>query len=144
MENLKIFFESSTIHGVSYLASTRKFQRLFWILVVFSGFCGAGYLIQQSFKVWHDNPVTTTIEPRPISEVKFPLITVCPPLGTYTNFNHDLEKTKTLKLDSNITEELYHNFWVHFRELDYQKYVHDLKNGFKVENEYRNWYTGAR
>ena len=143
MEYLNTFFESSTIHGVSYLASTRKLHRLFWIFVVFAGFSGAGYLIQQSFQVWQDNPITTTIETRPISEVTFPLITVCPPKGTHTNFNYDLEQTKDVKIrfDKDI---LYDSFLKHFRELDYRKYVNKWMTGFKLENRHKHWYTGAR
>ena len=145
MENLKIFFESSTIHGVSYLASTRKLQRLFWIFVVVTGFCGAGYLIKTSFKAWQDNPVTTTIETRPITEVQFPLITVCPPRGTYTNLNYDLEETKMINLDIQKYDfDLIDNFIAHFQELDFQKYLEEYRNGFQEENRYRNWYTGVR
>ena len=145
MENLKFFFESSTIHGVSYFASTKKLQRLFWIFVVFSGFSGAGYLIQQSFQVWKDNPISTTIQTRPISEVKFPMITVCPPIGTTTNLNYDLEKTKAIEIDFEKKKDyLRFNYIKYFQGLDYQKYADTFENGFKVSNKFKDWYTGAR
>ena len=99
MEELKNYLESSTVHGFIYISTTRRLVKIFWITVIITGFTTAGYLIKQSFKEWEDNPVTTTIETRPISEVRFPLITVCPPSGTYTNLNHDLEKSKNIEID---------------------------------------------
>ena len=97
MEELKNYLESSTVHGFIYISTTRRLAKIFWITVIITGFTTAGYLIKQSFKEWEDNPVTTTIETRPISEVRFPLITVCPPSGTYTNLNQDLEKSKNIE-----------------------------------------------
>ena len=38
MTGVNTFLESSTIHGLSYIAQTRKFAKLFWISVVLSGF----------------------------------------------------------------------------------------------------------
>ena len=63
---LKAFFESSTIHGLVYIATTKhRLIRLFWILVVIAGFTGAGVMIYQSFQSWADSPVKTTIETLP-------------------------------------------------------------------------------
>ena len=82
MGSFKTFLESSTIHGLGYIATTGRYVKLFWVLVVLSGFTGAGVLIYQSFNDWAENPVTTTIETRPITEMKFPKVTVCPPKNT--------------------------------------------------------------
>ena len=76
IENLKIFLETSTIHGLGYWTTTKPLQRWFWIYVVLGGFTGASIIIHQSFQSWKDNPIKTTIETRPISEVKFPKISV--------------------------------------------------------------------
>ena len=89
MQKLSAFLESSTIHGLTYIATGRKYVRLFWIIIVLSGFTGAGVLIYQSFQTWQDSPIKTTIETLPISDVNFPKIMVCPPKNTYTNLNHD-------------------------------------------------------
>ena len=94
LENLKLFTQNSTIHGLAYWTTTRRLERLFWIFVVMTGFSGAGILIRQSFQSWQDSPVTTTIETRPISEVTLPKIAVCPAKNTYTNLNYDLMKMK--------------------------------------------------
>ena len=89
-ETLKIFFESSTIHGLVYWSTTKRLVKLFWIIVVITGFCFAGFLIQISFQGWEESPIKTTIETVPISEVTFPKIKVCPAKDTYTNLNYDL------------------------------------------------------
>ena len=77
MNAFAIFLETSTIHGLKYIATTKKYVRLFWILVICSGFSGAGYLIYQSFHAWEESPVKTTIETRPIADITFPKATVC-------------------------------------------------------------------
>ena len=87
MAGLTDFLESSTIHGVSYISTTKKASRLFWVLVVCSGFCGAFVLIYQSFESWEESPITTTIETLPISEITFPKVAVCPPKDAFTNLN---------------------------------------------------------
>ena len=85
MEVVKSFFESSTIHGLAYIATRKKYVRLFWILVVMAGFSEAGFLIYTSFRAWDESPVKTTIETLPITEITFPKVTVCPPKNTYTH-----------------------------------------------------------
>ena len=56
-----------------------RLQRLFWIIVVLSGFTASGVLIYQSFQSWDESPVvTTTMETYPISEINFPKVAVCP------------------------------------------------------------------
>ena len=62
MEGISDFLKSSTIHGVAYISTTRRHGRLFWITVVTASFIGSGFMIYQSFKDWHRNPVKTTIE----------------------------------------------------------------------------------
>ena len=97
--NLKGFIESSTIHGVPYISKTKKFTKVFWILVVTLGFTFAGYLIYQSFHTWAGSPVKTTIETLPITEITFPKVTVCPPKHTYTDLNLDILRTENMSLD---------------------------------------------
>lgn len=45
MENIKLFLETSTIHGLSYIAGSRPWVKLFWIITVIAGFTLAGTLI---------------------------------------------------------------------------------------------------
>ena len=90
MEGVRTFLESSTIHGLTYVSTTRKYVRLFWIFVVIGGFVGASLLIKESFDSWSESPIKTTIETLPISEITFPKVTVCPPKNTFTDLNYDL------------------------------------------------------
>ena len=89
---LKEFLESSTIHGLVYISTTKRLTRLFWILVVLSGFSFAGFLIFQSFQNWSESPIKTTVETRSIAGITFPKVLVCPPKGTFTDLNYDLMK----------------------------------------------------
>ena len=106
MSNIKTFLESSTIHGLAYITSTRKLTSIFWILVVIAGFTGAGVLIYQAFQDWADSPVKTTIETEPITKITFPTITVCPPKNTYTDLNYDLVTIKNITINNNTRKEL--------------------------------------
>ena len=141
MEN---FLEKSTIHGVGHISSNRNFARIFWSLVVISGFTGAGVLIYQSFQDWADNPVTTTIETIAMENndnIKFPKITVCPPKKTYTDLNYDLIMIENTTMNTDTRNEL----TTFASEL-----LHDLlfKNIMKLfskleeNNRYYNWYYG--
>ena len=98
MEQISTFLESSTIHGLNFISTTRKYVRAFWILVVLAGFATAGYLIQTSFQSWADSPIKTTDETLPISEIPFPKVTVCPPKNTFTDLNYDLMMAENLSL----------------------------------------------
>ena len=100
MEEVRTFLDSSTIHGLAYISSTRKFIRVIWVLVVIAGFTGAGYMIYQSFKAWEESPVTTTVETLPITEITLPKVTVCPPKNTFTNLNYDLMMLENMTLDN--------------------------------------------
>merc|ERR1712155_195363 len=112
MENFRIFLESSTIHGLVYVSTTRKCVKLFWILVVIAGFSGAGYLIYRSFQDWADNPVKTTVAKRPITEITFPKVTVCPPKNTFTELNYDLMKIENFLLDNETINDLMDHFLI--------------------------------
>ena len=107
MKDLNTFFEFSTIHGLSYISTKNKrFDRIFWILVIIMGFTGAGILIYRSFESWNESPVKTTIETHPIEEITFPKVTVCPPKNTYTDLNYDLMMTKNMTLDNDTRNKM--------------------------------------
>ena len=107
MEGFRTFLESSTIHGLSYISTTRRFARLFWILVVIIGILGASWLIKESFESWSDSPIKTTIETLPIDEIKFPKVTVCPPKNTFTDLNYDLMMTENHTLTDEMRDEMF-------------------------------------
>ena len=104
MEQVRTFLESSTIHGLAYIATSGKYVKLFWTIIVIAGFTCAGILIYESFNDWNENPIKTTIDTLPIAEITFPKVTVCPPKNTYTDLNYDLMMTENMimKPDKNL------------------------------------------
>ena len=89
METLREFLESSTIHGLVYISSSKSnVTKFLWACVVIAGFTTAWFLINNSYSDWSENPVSTTISTHPISELKFPKITICPPSGTKLSLIH--------------------------------------------------------
>ena len=106
MEGVRAFLETSTIHGLAYISTTKRLIRLLWILIVLIGFSGAGVLIYQSFQGWYESPVRTTTETEPIDKLTFPKVTVCPPKHTYTDLNYDLMMAQNMTLDNETRNEL--------------------------------------
>ena len=85
MDVIKEFLATSTIHGLQYILASKKVIKLFWLLIVITGFSGAGILINLSFQHWDASPISTTIETRPIEDIILPKITVCPLLKRKTD-----------------------------------------------------------
>ena len=141
MEGVRTFLESSTIHGLTYISTTRRLVKLLWIVIVIAGFTGAGIMIYQSFQSWDESPVKTTIETLPIKNITFPKVTVCPPKNTFTNLNYDLMIMKNLTLDNNTQDELT-NFAVGQLENTISETVHLKLNRLHDDNRYYNWYKG--
>ena len=141
MEGVRVFFESSTIHGLTYISTTSRLVKIFWILVVIGGFTGAGVLIYQSFQAWNESPVTTTIETLPITEITFPKVTVCPPKNINTNLNYDLMRIQNLTLDNDTRDDLTH---LAVELLWDTLHSNIIKNLSKLEdtNRYYNWLRG--
>ena len=101
------FLESSTIHGLAHIATGKSiYARIIWVLIVIACFSIGISLIDKAFYSWATTPIITTVDTRPISEVIFPEITVCPPSGTDTALNMDLEATKGMELSEEQREEL--------------------------------------
>ena len=137
MEGVSNYLESSTIHGLSYFSTTRKYARLFWITVVITGFVGASLLIKESFDSWSESPVKTTIETLPISEIKLPNVTICPPKNTFTDLNYDLMMTENMTLTEEMRDEMF--------EYALEVINADTKNiaaGLHDEDRFYNWYYG--
>ena len=140
MTGVNTFLESSTIHGLSYIAQTRKFAKLFWISVVLSGFIGAVYLINSSFEAWKESPVSTIMETWSIKKMQFPKVTVCPPQNTYTNLNYDiLMANHTSTLDEHVISLLINTTVSKMHELETEVAV---ANFLEDNNRFRNWYFG--
>ena len=134
MEVAREFMESSTIHGLVYIATKKRLIRLTWICVVIAGFTGAAALIQQSFSSWADSPISTTIETLPISELDFPNVIVCPPRNSFTSLNPDLLMSRNINLNgtelvtAGVFDGIYNTRYPQFMAFRQQKYI--------------NWYRG--
>ena len=141
MEHLKTFLDTSTIHGLSWIVSTKRLSRLFWILTVIGGFTGAIYIIYESFSNWGKNPVTTTIETMPISEITFPNVTVCPPKSSFLNLNYDILQSEKVELNIEARKELLDYA---FDVIQDEFYNEMMTNQSKVQytDRYYNWYHG--
>ena len=131
LEHAKEFLDTSTIHGLSWISGTRKWSRLFWILIVIGGFSGAGYLIYTSFDNWEKSPISTTIETMPVSQITFPNVTVCPPKDSFLNLNHDIKQSENVKLDNDTRNELL-DFAINVIQDEFYKEM--MKNLSKVED----------
>ena len=141
MEDIKEFLDTSTVHGLSWISSTKRLTRFFWIFIVVGGFTGAGYLIYESFDNWERSPISTTIETLPINEITFPNVTVCPPRNSFLNLNYDIIQSEKIKLD-NETRRLLLNSAV---DIIQDEFYHEMiTNLSKVEDpkRYYNWYLG--
>ena len=139
MEGVRTFLESSTIHGLSYISTTRKFARLFWILVVIAGFVGASLLIKESFDSWSESPVKTTVETLPIDEIRFPKVTVCPPKNTYTDLNYDLTMTENVSLTEEKKDEM---FKYAVEVINKDSFSQSNWTKLHEEDRFYNWYQG--
>ena len=140
MERVSTFLESSTIHGLAHISTTRKYARLFWILVVFTGFLGASLLIKESFDSWSESPVRTTIETLPISEIKLPRVTVCPPKKIFTDLNYDLMMTENVTLSDELRDEMFRYAIKVINEEDEESF--QILAKLYDENRFYNWYHG--
>ena len=110
MEIVKEYLSNSTIHGLSYIASTKGLTQTVWLCVVSVCVAYAGISIGQSFESWSKNKITTTIETLPITEVPFPKVTVCPPKNTFTNLNYDLMTTENITLNNSTQNAMVEDF----------------------------------
>ena len=92
MEAVTTYLESGSINGLNHIAATKKWDRLFWILVVNGGFIISTILIVEMYMAWGDNPIRTDVDTLPMSEISFPKVTVCPPKDTFTDLNYDIKR----------------------------------------------------
>ena len=141
IEDIKQFFESSTIHGLYYISTARRWSRLFWMLIVLVGFSGAGYLIHVSFLNWVQSPITTTIETLPISQITFPNVTICPPKTLFLNLNYDILQSEKIKLDNEKREQMIKDSITIFQDTFYNEMTMNLRK-LEDTNRYYNWYHG--
>ena len=96
------FLEISTIHGLSYISTAKSVAaKATWVTIVCVSFGIAIFMINNAYTEWQESPIATTMTTRPISDLAFPSVTVCPPRGSNTALNLALERVK----NENFTEK---------------------------------------
>ena len=142
MDITKAFLESSTIHGLFHISASKAYSnKIFWIVVVFLGFSGAGVMIYQSFQTWAESPITTTIETLPITKITLPKVTVCPPKNTFTDLNYDLMRLENVTLNNETRNAL--KMFASDVLLDHHNStVLKVLNLLEEDDRYYNWYHG--
>ena len=142
MEEVRQFLELSSIHGLHHVATSKKCNRLFWILAVFGGFSCAVYLIHSSFSSWNQSPITSTVETLSISQITFPKVTVCPPKNSFLNLNYAIKQSEKIIIHNDDRKELFH----FARDVIQVNFFNELmKNMSMLEDpdRYYNWYHGV-
>ena len=121
------FLKSSTIHGLVHISTAKsKGVRAAWVAIVVACFAIAIYMITGSYNQWHESPVSTTITTHPITELKFPTVTVCPPRGSNTALNHLLETVKDINFTKEERQELLAISKEVFIEVPSKKYARQM------------------
>ena len=90
---------------------------------------------------WNKSPISTLIETKPIEELKFPKVMVCPPQDTYTTLNYDLQKLDGVEMDDAARKELFNLVFMLYHEFHVNDTIESLD--FLIEeNRFQNWYKG--
>ena len=153
MDGVTEFLNSSTIHGLSHISTARNLaMKVVWAILVMGSFVTAAFIICNSFDAWEKSPVITSSGINHISKLKFPKVTVCPPLGTNTGLNEVLEKSRYITLLPWMTADLaaYSKYWlaqdeyhlefvdemISFTNIDNIKNYCKAVTGFSLPSEY--------
>ena len=135
MDIFREFLDTSTIHGLAYISSApSKLSKIFWFLIVVTGFSCAFYFINSSYEDWQATPIATSISTHLISELEFPTVTVCPPENSNTALNYDLVRAQNITLTERDRESLV-NATKHFLiDKPSQDFVHLARPLLNEEN----------
>ena len=98
-------------------------------------------MIHQSFQSWDESPISTNVDTLPISELKFPKVTVCPPKNSFTNLNYDLEIIGNKSVNGDLRDELIKFAFDEVHDPYFRSMMANLSL-FHEENRFYNWYHG--
>ena len=136
MDIVTTYLESGSINGLNHIASTKKWEKLFWILVVNGGFVISGFLIVEMYIEWGDNPIRTDVDTSLMSKVRFPKVTVCPPKDTFTDLNYDIMRAEKKNLTLKERDELYKFARDTIENITFMENLNQLHD----EDRFYNWY----
>ena len=106
MANIKLFLETSTIHGLSHIATNRSLTKILWIFIVTTGFLLASSLIITAFQSWAKAPISTTIETVSINQIKFPKV------NTMNNQFTTMSRSYFYFQINNLWQEIFKNMFM--------------------------------
>ena len=111
------------------------------LLVVIFGIAVAIFMIFESFVNWRENPISTTVETFPISEMTFPNVTVCPPKSLFLNLNNDIQNSIKTKINKDLRYVIL-DYALEVIQEDFYKEA--MMNLSKIQDpdRYYNWYYG--
>ena len=136
------FLETSTIHGLTHIATARSpLAKIAWVIAVTASFGFSFYQIATSWTEWDKNPVSTTIATNPIEDLIFPEVTVCPPNGSNTVLNYVLERVQKNNLtlvDRSNLKNINKNVFV---QGPFKRYAEELVASLNLDN-LRSLYEG--
>ena len=82
VKDAKEFSSTTTVHGISYLASSNQSiaSKTFWMVTVILAIIGTSYQVVSMWCLWGEFPVITTLDTisYPIEKIEFPAVTLCP------------------------------------------------------------------
>ena len=142
MEGVKGLLEVSSIHGVGYLVSEKKLFKLLWAAVVVGSFIAAGLIIRQSFRGWEESPISTTIETRPLSDLAFPEVVVCPAKNSFTTLSPDLKQSESQRMKEKTKVDMLDILTDATFDIAFQEKYEDMRS-FYEKDKFLNWYLGT-
>ena len=104
------------------------------MLIVSLGFIGAGCLIGSSYKKWQESPIATSTTTHRVEELDLPVVTVCPPKGSYTALNYDLLKAENQSLSEKDRKVLQKNLHDDILRASHENYVRTVVGIVNPEN----------
>ena len=126
MNPIREFLESSNVHGLVYISKSEStWGKVLWALTVVVSFSLAIILISDSFQDWSDQPVSSVISTRPIRDLNFPNVTICPPENTNTALNYDLVRLNST-FTASVEEKLDMEVNAIFSKSDNKRYMNTL------------------
>ena len=136
MDIVTTYLESGSINGLNHIAATKKWEKLFWLLVVNGGFVISGFLIVEMYMAWGDDPIRTDVDTLSMSEVMLPKVTVCPPRDTFTDLNYDIKRAEGKKLTLKERDALDEYARDTIENITFMENLNQLHD----EDRFYNWY----
>ena len=126
MKLLEEFLSISTIHGAAQISQANSYLfKSAWTAIVTLCFGFAVFLIISSYTDWNKSPVSSVTTTRPISDLQFPDVTVCPPKGSNTVLNQVLDQVTDEKLTPGLRE--------HFRDTAMEIFIEKPSRMFATD-----------